>query len=199
MPLVFRAGLDEELHLHLFELAIAENKIPHDDFVAKRFPDLRDTERDLFSHRLLDIIEIDKDALCCLRTKIRNRRVVLDRTDARFEQHIELARLGHRAALPAVRAGIAFELIRAKTMMAILALDQRIGKRVHVTAGLPDAWIHDYRCIYADNIVAVLHHSFPPGALDIVFQFDTERSIIPKTADSAIDLRRLKNESAPLA
>src|SRR5689334_10804600 len=58
-PLHVGAGLDEELHLHLLELARAENEIARGDFIAERFSDLRDPEWDLLAGCLLDIEEID--------------------------------------------------------------------------------------------------------------------------------------------
>src|SRR5687767_15561373 len=36
----------EVLHLHLLELARAEDEVPRRDLVAERLPDLRDAERD---------------------------------------------------------------------------------------------------------------------------------------------------------
>ena len=45
--LVVAAGLDEELHLHLLELARAEEKILRVDFVAEGFADLSNAKRQL--------------------------------------------------------------------------------------------------------------------------------------------------------
>jgi hypothetical protein len=47
VPLLVGAGLDEELHLHLLELAGAEDEVARRDLVAERLADLPDPERDL--------------------------------------------------------------------------------------------------------------------------------------------------------
>ena len=57
-PLHVRAGLDEELHLHLLELTRAENEIPRRDLVAERLADLRDAERHFLARGLLHVQEI---------------------------------------------------------------------------------------------------------------------------------------------
>ena len=49
-------GFDEELHLHLLELARAEDEVPGRDLVAERLADLRDAERDLLPRRLLSTL-----------------------------------------------------------------------------------------------------------------------------------------------
>ena len=46
------AGLDEVLHLHLLELASAEDEVPDGDLVAEALADLRDAERELLADRL---------------------------------------------------------------------------------------------------------------------------------------------------
>src|SRR5690606_16595723 len=54
VPLLVGAGLDEELHLHLLELAGPEDEVARRDLVAERLADLADAERDLLARRLLD-------------------------------------------------------------------------------------------------------------------------------------------------
>jgi hypothetical protein len=46
------ARLDEELHLHLLELAGAEDEVARRDLVAERLADLRDAERRLLAARV---------------------------------------------------------------------------------------------------------------------------------------------------
>jgi hypothetical protein len=50
---------DEILHLHLLELAHAEDEIARADLVPERLPDLGDPERDLLLRALLDVLEVD--------------------------------------------------------------------------------------------------------------------------------------------
>jgi hypothetical protein len=51
-PLLVGARLDEELHLHLLELAGPEDEVAGRDLVAERLPDLGDAERDLLACEL---------------------------------------------------------------------------------------------------------------------------------------------------
>ena len=53
-PFELLARAHEKLHLHLFELAHAENELPGNDLVAESLADLRDTERpvDAFSDQI---------------------------------------------------------------------------------------------------------------------------------------------------
>ena len=64
------ARADEELHLHLFELAHAEDELTRHDLVAERLADLGDTERQLHAAGLLHVQEIDEDTLCRLGTQV---------------------------------------------------------------------------------------------------------------------------------
>ena len=52
VPLALGAGLDEELHLHLLELAHPEDELPRNDFVAEGLADLSDAERQLHTAAL---------------------------------------------------------------------------------------------------------------------------------------------------
>src|SRR5882672_1657504 len=61
-PLVF-AGTDEVFHLHLLELARAENEVAGSDFVAKRFANLRDAERKFAPAGRQHVEKINEDAL----------------------------------------------------------------------------------------------------------------------------------------
>src|SRR6185503_17626269 len=63
VPLLVGAGLDEELHLHLLELAGAEDEVARCDLVAERLAGLRDAERRLAARRGHHVEEVDEDAL----------------------------------------------------------------------------------------------------------------------------------------
>src|SRR5437879_2660793 len=71
LPLAVEAqrlrGTREVLHLHLLELARAEDEVAGGDLVAKRLANLCDPERELLSRRLLDVLEVDEDGLRRLR------------------------------------------------------------------------------------------------------------------------------------
>src|SRR6266516_1647077 len=97
--------MDEELHLHLLELAVAKDEVARRDLVAEALPYLRDPERELAARDGRHVVEVDEDALGRLWSQIGDRRGVLDRTDVGLEHQVELPRLGEGAALAAVRAG----------------------------------------------------------------------------------------------
>src|SRR5205814_6853824 len=98
-----RGRLDEELNLHLLELARAEDEVAGGDLVAERLADLRDAERQLAPRRLQHVVEVDEDALRRLRTQVRDRRVLLHGPHEGLEHEVELARR-RELALAALRA-----------------------------------------------------------------------------------------------
>ena len=71
VPVLVGAWLDEELHLHLLELAGAEDEVPRRDLVPERLADLADAERDLPARGLLDVLEVDEDSLGGLGPQVR--------------------------------------------------------------------------------------------------------------------------------
>ena len=198
VPFILRPRFDEKFHLHLFELAVTENEIACDDFIAERAPDLCDPERNFFPHRVLHVAKIHKNSLRGFGTQESHCGIVLHRTDEGFEHGVKRARLGQRA-IATVRACVALEIGRAKAMVTGFAFDERISERIEMAAGFPHSRVHNDRRINADDVLAVLHHRFPPRAFDIIFQLDAERTVIPESADAAVDLTALKNKAAPLA
>src|SRR6185436_14927544 len=130
-PLVEEArrviGTAEVLHLHLLELARAEDEVPRRDLVAERLPDLRDAEREPPSRRLLDVLEVDEDALRRLGTQPRDRRGVLSRPDERLEHEVEAPRVG-KLLLATVRTGNArqLDLVRSPGIHKLLAVLQLV-------------------------------------------------------------------------
>ncbi len=55
------------------------------------------------------------------------------------------------------------------------------------------------RAIQPDDVVAVAHRHLPPILLEIIFELDPKRSVIPHPVEPAINLARLENEPAPFA
>src|SRR6202020_501051 len=78
-PLLVGARLDEELHLHLLELAGAEDEVARRDLVAERLADLADAERDLLAAGRLHVLVVDEDALGGLRAEERKAALVFYR------------------------------------------------------------------------------------------------------------------------
>ncbi|MNV85637.1 hypothetical protein D3C71_1796070 [compost metagenome] len=86
----------------MLEFACTKRKITGCNLVAKAFADLTDAEWQLFAHRTLYVLEIDENALRCLRAKV-------DRVRARFRD--ALKRLEHQIKLTNIRV-IAFAATR---------------------------------------------------------------------------------------
>lgn len=104
LPLLVLARLDEELHLHLLELAGPENEVAGRDLVAEGLAHLRDAERRLLAGGLLDLGEVGEDALRGLGTQVGDGAAVLGRAEVGGEQAGELLGLGELALVAAVRA-----------------------------------------------------------------------------------------------
>ena len=138
------AGLDEELELHLLELARAEQEVARRDLVAEALADLRDAEGGRMRARVHDVDEVDEDALRGLRAQVDDRGRLLDRPHVGLEHQVEAARLGQLAAALAgmlarlLRAAELVEVVGAEAPLALLAVDHRVGEVRDVPRGLPD-------------------------------------------------------------
>ena len=165
-------GRDEELHLHLLELARAEDEVARRDLVAKRLADLRDAERRLLARELQDVLEVDEDALRGLGAQVDGRARVLHGAHRRLEHEVEVARLGEVAvrSLAGVLgrllgAGELADVVGAEALAALAAVDHRVGEAGEVPARLPRARVLEdrasraRRCRRAPASIA-RHHSF---------------------------------------
>src|SRR5262249_31436610 len=92
VPEIGLARMEEEIELHLLELARAEDEVPRCDLVAEAAPDLTDAEGHLHARGVEDVLEIVEHPLCRLGTEVRLRFVVAHRSHPRLEHEIELAR-----------------------------------------------------------------------------------------------------------
>ena len=146
--------------------------------------------------RVEDGGEVDEDALGRLRPQVGLGARVLHRADVGLEHEVELARLGELS--PIVFVPRPADLIGAKSLVALLALDQRVGEVLDVSRCLPDFGIHDDAGVDTDHVIAQLDHRAPPGPLDVVAQGDTEGPEVHHPLDAAVDLAGLKEEAAPL-
>ena len=203
VPLLVVAGLDEELHLHLLELARAEQEVAGRDLVAERLADLRDAERHLLARRVEHVEEVDEDPLRRFRPHEDDVRGVLHRAHERLEHEVELARLGQLAAALArtlrrlLRAARVHDLVGAKALLALLAVDQRVGEAGDVSRGFPHPRVHQDGAIDADDVRARQHHVAPPGVLDVALQLDADRPVVPAARQAPVNLARLKGKPAP--
>src|SRR5438309_1245242 len=218
LPLIVEAqglrGTREVLHLHLLELARAEDEVARGDLVAERLANLCDPERELLSRRLLDVLEVDEDGLRRLRPEPGDRCGVLDGAHERLEHQVELPGV-RELALAAVRAGhpgevellrppigrelIAFrQVIQAEPLPAVAALDQRVGEVLDVSRRFPYARMHEDGAVQPDDVVTQLDHRAPPRSLHVVLELDAERTEVPRRTRAAVDLARGEHEAASL-
>src|ERR1700677_1691968 len=215
MPVLVGAGLDEELHLHLLELAGPEDEVARGDLVAERLADLPDAERDLLPRGLQHVLEVDEDALGGLRAQVGEPGLVLDRAQVRTQQPVEHARLGEGAAVAAVRARDVLKAVRRRVVVLLLvgvdelvgpvplvaerALGERVNELGDVPARLPHLAGQDHRGVQADDIVALGYHRPPPLALDVVLQLDAERAVVPGGSQASVNLAGRVDESPSFA
>ena len=206
-PLGVGAGLHEELHLHLLELAGPEDEVPGRDLVPERLADLGDPERNALPRALQHVEVVDVDALRRLRPQVDHRRLFLDRPHERLEHEVEHPRLGERppgAADGALRVGLAgraldARVVGAEAVLAVPAVDQRIGEAGDVAGRLPDLRMHQDRGIEALDVVPRVDHGVPPAVLHVLLELDAQRTVVPHRAEAAVDLGGLEDEAAALA
>ncbi len=206
VPLRGLVRRDEELHLHLLELAHPEEEVARRDLVAERLADLRDPERRLAARELEDVLEVDEDPLRRLGAEVRRRARVLHRPDLRLEHEVELARLGEVAvgafagALARLAAALrVLEPVGAEAELAGAAVDERVAEAGDVAGRLPDARVEDHRGVEGDDVVALLHHRAQPERADVVLREDAVVAVVVRRADPAVDLGGREDEAAPPA
>ncbi len=199
-------GRDEVLHLHLLELAGAEDEVAGGDLVAKALADLGDPERRLLARELEVVPEVQEDALRGLGPQVDGRALLLDRADRGLEHQVEVACLGQVAVgrlagmlgrlAPALRL---VEVVGAEAQLARAAVDERIGETGQVAARLPGRGVLDDRRVQRDDVVALLQHRPPPLALDVVLEQHAVVAVVVARAEPAVDLAAREHEPAPLA
>ena len=195
-PFLVGTRLDEELNLHLLELAGAEGEVAGRDFIAKGFADLGDAEGQLFAGGGLNVLEVDEDALGGFRAQEHFCAGILNGAHEGAEHEVEPAWLGELAAVFGTNLG--FQLVLAEPAIALAALHQRVAEVFHVAAGFPDAGVHQDGGVEAHHVVALGHDGTPPGFLDVALEFHAERAIVPGRSQSAVHLAGLKDETPSL-
>jgi hypothetical protein len=119
VPLLVGARLHEELHLHLLELARAEDEVAWCDLVPEGLPDLGYPERHLDSARLQDVLEVDEDPLRRLGPQIRDVLRALHRPRIGLEHQVKGS---DRSEVPATVYGV------LDTLVALDDLGQLLGR-----------------------------------------------------------------------
>ena len=90
------------------------------------------------------------------------------------------------------------QLIRPPTLVALLALGERIDERIDVTRRDPHLRGKNYRRVDADHVVAPTHHVLPPLPTHVLFELDSQRAVVPGRPGAPVDLRRRENKSPTL-
>ncbi len=197
-PLLVRARLDEELHLHLLELTGSKDEVAGRYLVTERLSDLCDPEGDPLSRGVQHVEKVHVDALRRLGTQVDlRRRLLLYRPHKRAEHQVEHA-WRCELVLHAAAGTLVLHLVRSEATVAVLALDQRIGEALHVAARHPDLGVHEDAGIEPLDVGPRGHHLLPPAVLDVPLQFDAQRAVIPDRAEAAIHLGGLIDEPPPL-
>ncbi len=130
------------------------------------------------------------------------------------QQPVEITGFGELALRPAVGArhlGQTYggatlplferieQLVGAEPLVAGAALGQWVDERIDMAGGLPDLGRQDDRGVQADHVVAPPHHRLPPLTADVLFEFDTQGTVVPRRAGAPVDLAGREHEPAPLA
>ena len=132
-----------------------------------------------------------------------------------LEHQVEAARRRQRSAIVGafqaqaldhalvaeVGGGQAFgtgQLVQPVAAVAGPAFDERVAERADVAGRDPHLGVHEDARIESHDVVALLDHGPPPGALDVVLQLDTQRAVVPDGVDAAVDLAAGEDETAPL-
>ena len=204
VPLLRLVRRDEVLHLHLLELARAEDEVAGGDLVAERLADLRDSERRLLTRELQDVLEVEEDPLGGLGAQEDARALLRDRAHVGLEHQVEHARLGQLAAALgaaqlALGLGLAQVILAPAPLALAEALDERVGEALEVAGGLPRLRVEQDRRVQGDDVVAQLEHRAPPLVLDVVLQEDAVVPVVVGVRETAVDLGRREDEPAPLA
>ena len=121
---------------------------------------------------------------------------VVDRAEEGLEhpaEHLRLGELASDAAAGAVDArestlwGAAFlrlelfdEVVGPKSLVAAEALHQRVREGSDVAGSLPHLLRQDDGGVKPNHVGATAHEGLPPLALDVLFEFDSEGSVVPR-------------------
>jgi hypothetical protein len=206
IPLLCVGRRDEELHLHLLELARPEEEVPRRDLVPEALADLRDPERRLHPHGRRDVLEVHEDALGRFGPKESPSRVVAHRADERLEHQVEVARLRQVAVLGLAgmlrglaAAGALVEVVGAEAELARPAVDERVGEAADMPRRDPDLGMEDDRRVQQDDVLAPLDHRVLPRGLDVLLQEHAVVAVVVRRSEAAVDVRGGEDERAATA
>ena len=166
---------------------------------------------------MLHVLEVDKDTLCCLRTEINSILCVFRHALECLEHQVELTDISeivlsagrardlmffnkgshlllgpsvHRAFQldPFFFAVVFDQFICTETLMALLAVHQRVAESSQMSGSHPCLRVHQDRAVNAYIVRILLHELFPPRSFYIVLQLHAKVSVIPGVRKSPVDL-----------
>ena len=112
---------------------------------------------------------------------------------------LKCAGVGQSSLHAAGRAGVGVvQLVEAVPAVAVATLDEGVGEHLLMTGRLPHLAGLEDRRVEADDVVALLDHGPPPRFLDVAQQLDTQRPVVVRGAEPAVDLGGLKDEATLL-
>ena len=195
-------GAAEVFDFHLLELARAEDVITRVDFVAESFADLGDAEGEFFARGFEDVLELHEHSLRRFGAEVDEVFVGFQRSGIALEHEVESARFGQIAS-PAGRAirnaVLLRKLVCAVAGLAGFAVDHGIAESFLVPARLPHSAIHDDGAVHSDHVFAFVDDAAPPEILEVAFQFDPHRAVVPEAVETAVDFGGLENKAAAFA
>ena len=128
VPLFVLARLDEELHLHLLELAGAEDEVTRGDLVAEGLTNIGNAEWRLHARGGHYVLEVDEDTLCGLGTQVVQTLLVIDRTQEGLQQARKGLRLGPVTWLAGFRVvDISQAIFWLVAVLFFVGLEQVVG------------------------------------------------------------------------
>ena len=187
-------------------------KLPGVISLRKALADLRDAEGHLFAGGALDVHEVDEDALRGLGAQVDFALGVLGDALEGLEHQVELADIGKvRAAAFGAGDAVLLDVVASSARWSSRRRSRRLASSISLSARWrvlqslqsisgsekPPTWprrdphlrVHQDGGIEPDVIGALLDELFPPGALDVVFEFHAERAVVPAVGKPSVDLR----------
>src|SRR5690606_2535370 len=121
--------------------------------------------------------------------------VAIQRLHELLSKRFGSIRLTRLLELPDVRLDA---VIRPIPALRGFIVAHRIVERIHVPRCLPHGRMHQNGSIEALDVVVPIDHVMPPALLYVALQLHAERAVVVRGAESSIDFRGRKDESAPL-
>src|SRR4051812_27826588 len=215
-PLPF---LHKIFKFHDFELTDAKNEVARRDLVAEVLANLSDTKGQFGVHGVEHVFEVNEHALGSLGAQVDLGGGIVDGAGLGGKHEVKDAGRRQRIALGALKLqlndffihlldgelshvlhAVFFEqVVGAVALVGFEVFHERIGEAgAGVAGGLPDTRVHENGAIKAVHVFALGDKMLPPELLDVVFEQDAVRAVIPGTGETPVNVGALKNKTAPL-